>query len=248
MKRFGVMLLAAALLTGVASADIQVYSGSTYDAFITDPVPVGDGSEGLIGFTLYLNNKSGDAANNMDVYDDQSTPTQILGEGPFSGLTGEFHQHDAPGFGSFTPTLDVANYATAIDSHFLVLTPNLLVISAPGETRNVAPSLEASDAPVPYNAFGETTFGDYMGGAFANNLWGGGTQTDLAYLVIRDPGMPLTGNVFGAVDNVVDSFFLATGTGSGAEEVRFGIVPIPEPATMGLLAIGGVAALIRRRR
>ncbi len=237
MKRFAVMLLAAALLTGVASADIQVFSGATYDAFITEPAPVGDGSENLIGFTLYLVNTTGNAGKNMDTFDDQSDVA-------FIGITGALHQHDAPGFSSYTPTLDVVNYATAIDSHFLVTLGDLLVISAPAETRNVAGSTEASDAPIPYDAFGETTFGDYMGGAFANNLWGA-ASVDVAYLVVADPGLPLIGTTVG--DGFVNASFLATGPGGG-EDVAFGITTVPEPATLSLLAIGGVAALIRRRK
>ena len=241
MKRFAVMLLAAALMTGVASADTLVFSGAVYDAFITDPVPVGDGSESLIGFTLYFVNTSGDSAKAFDTFDDQSNPA-------FTGITGELHQHDSTLLGSFSPTLSNPNYSTAIDSHFLVNDGDLLNTTAPNETRLVAPSLEASDAANPtFQTFADTSFGDYMGGSFADNTAAGVTPRNLVYLVIRDPGLALTGVAYGDELSLVDNFYLATGPGGG-EVVEFGIGVVPEPATMSLLAIGGVVALIRHRK
>ena len=245
MKRFAVMLLAAALLTGVASADTLVYTGTVYDAFITDPVAVGDGSESLIGFTLYFVNK-GDVSKAFDTFDDVSNPlfTGITAGALGSGL----HQHDSTLLGSFSPTLSNPNYATAIDSHFLVLDGNLLNVQAPNEDRLVAPSAEASDAGIPFDGFGDTSFGTHMGGAFADSTAAGVGTRNLAYLVVQDPGLPLVGVAYGDALSVVDNFYLGSGPGGG-EVVQFGIgVVVPEPATMGLLAIGGIAALIRRRK
>ena len=245
MKRFAVMLLAAALLTGVASADIQVYSGSVYDAFITDPVPVGDGSEGLVGFTLYFVNTTGDSAKAFDTFDDVSNASFTgITPGPANPLG--LHQHDSTLLTSFSPTLSNANYATAIDSHFLVQDSNLLNVVAPNETRLVAPSAEASDAGIPFDGFADTSFGNYMGGAFADSTAAGVATRNLVYLVIPDPGGTLEGVAYMDATSVVDSFFLGSGPGGG-EVVQFGI-GVPEPATMSLLAIGGVAALIRRRK
>jgi hypothetical protein len=242
MKRLAAVLLAAALMTGVASADTLVFSGAVYDAFITDPVAVGDGSEGLIGFTLYFVNTTGDAAKAFDTFDDQSNPA-------FTGITGELHQHDSTLLASFSPTLSNPNFSTAIDSHFLALDGNLLNTTAPTETRLVAPSAEASDAANPtFQTFADTSFGDYMGGSFADNTAAGVATRNLAYLVIRDPGIPICGMAYGDTGSYVDCFFLATGPGGG-EVLQFGIGDvIPEPATMSLLAIGSVAALIRRRK
>ena len=214
-----------------------MFSGAVYDAFITTPVPVGDGSESLIGFTLYFVNKA-DGSKAFDTFDDVSNPA-------FTGITGELHQHEGPLFSDFSETL-TGNFATAIDSHFLVQDANLLSIVAPNETYGVAPSLEGTDALPPFNGpgFWDTSFGSHMGGAFADNASIGVSPRNLAYLVIRDPGQPLVGVAYGA--GLVDNYYLATGPGGG-EVVQFGI-GVPEPATMSLLAIGGVAALIRRRK
>ena len=66
-------------------------------------------------------------------------------------------------------------------------------------------------------------------------------------MVIKDPGQPLVGVPYMDPLSLVDNFYLATGP-NGGENVQFGIGVVPEPATMSLLAIGGVAALIRRRK
>jgi hypothetical protein len=67
----------------------------------------------------------------------------------------------------------------------------------------------------------------------------------VAHIVIRDPGGPLGGMAFGT--GVVGLDFFMSGTGGG-ETFLLDIGVIPEPATMSLLAIGGVGALIRRKR
>ena len=81
MKRLAVMLLATALLAVTAQADVLLLSGARYDAFITDPVPVGNGSEGLIGFTLYFVNTTADAG-----FDAGSFDGVYFG---YTGITGE---------------------------------------------------------------------------------------------------------------------------------------------------------------
>ena len=248
MKRIAVMLLAVALLTGIASADTLVFSGPTYDVFITDPVPVGDGSESLIAFTLYFVNTTGDTGYGFDTFDDVSLPgfTGITAGPLAETMLGGLHQHDSTLLGSFSPTLSNANYSTAIDSHFLVTDGDLLNIQAPNETRLVNPSAEASDAAPPFDDFADTSFGNHMGGAFASNSSIGVTTRNLAYLVVRDPGGPLVGVPYNDPLSVVDNYYLATGP-KGGDALPFGI-GVPEPATMSLLAIGGLAALIRRRK
>jgi hypothetical protein len=237
MKRIAVMLLAVALLTGIASADTLVFTGAVYDAFITVPVPVGDGSESLIAFDLYFVNK-GDTNKAFDTFDDQSNPA-------FTGITGALHQQDGPALLAWTPTMSQTAFATALDSHFITLDANLINVVAPNETRGLAPSTEAVDAASPFTAFGAVSFGDYMGGVFTDLTQIGVSPRFLAHLVITDPGLELGPVAYGT--GLVDNFYLASGPGGG-EVVQFGIGVIPEPATMSLLAIGGIAALIRRRK
>ena len=249
MKRIAVMLLAVALMTGAASADTLVFSGAVYDAFITDPVPVGDGSESLLGFTLYFVNTSGDTGKAFDTFDDVSDVAFTgISSGPLAEAMGKgLHQQDSLAFGSYSPTASNANYSTAIDSHFLSQDGDLLTVQAPNETRVVNVSTEPSDALAPFDAFADTSFGDHLGGAFADSTAAGVSPRLLAYLVVADPGGPLGLVAYGSALSVVDNFYQGSGP-SGGEIMQFGIGVVPEPATMSLLAIGGIAALIRRRK
>ena len=247
MRNVTLTVLAVLVLAGAAGADTMVLSGPVYDVFITDPVPVGDGSESLIGFTLYFVNTTADTGYGFDTFDDVSLPAFTgISAGPLAQATGGgLHQHDSTLLGSFSPTLSNANYSTAIDSHFLVTDGDLLNIQAPNETRLVNPSAEASDAAPPFDDFADTSFGNHMGGAFASNSSIGVTTRNLAYLVVRDPGGPLVGRPYADPLALVDCYFLATDP-KGGQSLPFSI-GTPEPATMSLLAFGVLTALIRRR-
>ncbi|MCE5327767.1 MAG: PEP-CTERM sorting domain-containing protein [Planctomycetaceae bacterium] len=86
-------------------------------------------------------------------------------------------------------------------------------------------------------------------------LWVGGTKY---YTDITDPGNGLwkevtvshTVSEAEAGQAIMVQLMAGNYKGQGARAVAFDIAPapIPEPATMGLLVLGGVAALLRRRR
>jgi len=115
------------VLAATVRADTKVGEGFDSDsvmhweAWITDPVAVGDGSEDLVAFTLRIVS--------LNVTNDRYDPAGFDGtQFDYTGLTQGawntkgLHQHYG---GVFTPgprfTADtgVASYPTAIDTHFL---------------------------------------------------------------------------------------------------------------------------------
>ncbi len=223
------VLLTVLLLAAAAHADVVLFSGARYDVVITDPVPVGSGAEGLVGFTLKFLNTTGDAG-----YDAGSVDGVYFG---YTGISGELHQHNSAALEPISPTTD-KTYATAIDTHFAQSSADMLVVSTPTEDNGVAPSTEPSDAPPPFDGFGGTSFGTFLTGTWAVDA---AASFELAYIVIADPGLPLVALPFGT--GLVHNDFFISGT-KGGEIFQFDI-GVPEPATMGLLSVGGIAALLR---
>ena len=249
MKKFLVMLLAvgfmagaANFMAGAANADILLTSGATYDVFITDPVAVGanPAGEALIGFDLYFVNTTGNGAFDASAFDGVAFGYTGITSGMHNAGTG-LHQQYSAALATTTETLG-SSYASAIDTHFMDSLGNMLVVTAPSETHNMGASLEPSDQVPPFDAFATLDFGDQLTGTFAFTA---APSLTVAHIVIRDPGLPLAGGAFGT--GVVSLDFFLSGTGGG-DILLLDIVPVPEPATMGLLAIGGLGALIRRRR
>ena len=228
MKRIAVMLLVAAVFAGTANADILLFSGARYDVSITDPVNV---CAGLIAFTLQFTNNTGDAG-----FDAGSVDGVYFG---YTGITGDLHQEYSAALEPITPTSD-KTFASAIDTHFVDSSASMLVVSPATEDNGVAPSGEAPLTPPPFDAFAATSFGSFLTGVFAVDA---APVFDLAYIVIEDPGQPLQ---LVTVDPLVNVDLFVSGTKGG--EIFDFMIGVPEPATMSLLAIGGLAALIRRRK
>ena len=241
MKKFLVMLLAVGFMAGAANADILLTSGPSYDVFITDPVAVGDGSESLIAFDLYFVNTTGNAAFDASAFDGVAFGYTGITSGVHNAGTG-LHNQYSPALQAQTATLD-GTYPTVIDTHFSNVLANMLVVTSPSELNfDMGPSLEAVDVPAPFDAFGATDFGSQLTGTFALPA---APSLTLAHIVVADPGLPLAGVAFGT--GLVSLDFFLSGT-SGGDVLLLDIGAVPEPATMGLLAIGGLGALIRRRR
>ena len=153
----------------------RVYAGSVYRAHVTELDIVGY-SEDLVGFKLKITNISGDSSKAPDTFDSVSHPF-------YTGITGQLHQHESTVLQDYSQTLD-GGFATAIDSHFLTYDANLLNVVPPTEDSGVSASSEVPDAAFPLDAFGETSFGSSMGGAFADSSKTGFNGIELAYLVV----------------------------------------------------------------
>ena len=211
-------------LTAAAPADSMVFDGVSYDALITDPVPVGS-VEDLLGVTLRIVNTTGDPG-----FDARAFDGAFFG---YTGISGSLHQHCSTALATFTPTTDSAGYATAIDTHFLYDLADMLIVTDPCETIGASPSAEPSDAPAPLDDFADVAFGSNLTGVFAV-VGDVSVSLDLAWLVV-DAGSTVT----------LD-FFICGSKGGEIIDTTF-TVPVPEPITVSLLAVGSLSLLRRKR-
>jgi len=254
MKRIvGLLSVAIMLMTaGVASAgELIVYSGAVYDVLISD-VPQMDvgatnpGGENLIGFMLKIRNTTGDPLHDPYAFDGVSGTRLGL-----YTLEPELHNQRV----ASTPTLD-EEYAgntiiTLIDTHFNFMAADVVFVgTAPSETNNLATSVEPPDASGPYVDYWVATGGIMVG--FGDRLYGNFAVVGGAAADVDGDGDPTTWELaWFAVpqDTTIYMNFFATSFSPGEVIVgEFTVPVIPEPATMSLLALGGIGALIRRRK
>ena len=226
-RRIALWSLAMLLVTAAGShADTLISQTAIYDVFVTDLTPVGSGAESLYSTMLYVVNTTGNVGHDPTGFDGV-----FFG---YSGVSGSLHQHDDPTMGIYTPTADSSLFATAIDTHFLNTLAELIVVTAPFETRNVAPSAEPSDSPPPLVG-AETTFGDRLSGTFALAGGAAGPTWHIAQLVA---GNGTTISLDFAVSGILEP--------GPAGDVQTSFL-VPEPATLSLLAISSLGLLRRKK-
>jgi hypothetical protein len=238
MKKLVSILGVLAICASVASADITVWQGTIYRADISDPVVVGtSGGRDLVQFTLKFINESGDVNGN---------PFNLgLGDPSDAtyGVFGELHQHSA--FGSvFSPTLD-GPMSDAMDTHFNVLSGEILSVVAPTENANVAPSDIPGGLVPMYGNMDTYSFGSHIKGLF--NASGARPAGPLR---TADWDVMNIVTFADAIDADLANNIIVKGEIGGltmSETFDFTISVIPEPATMSLLGLGAVA-LIRRKK
>jgi hypothetical protein len=256
------LIVAIVLATSItAQADIVMWNqGSVYEVHITDPVAVGaaPGGENLIGFMVKIVNISGNPLKNpagfngltpQETTDDSAAwPTMPTYLGFYSPNGAMFHnQYDDYRDAGTSPVDDDPDFITELDTHFNFELGDVIPTgTGPTEVNKiVAGTSEPLNATGPYAGDADNDFGNRLYGLFAVN---GGVAADvdddhdpsvweLAYLVVPHDAL-LTEQIY------MD--FFVTGTNPG--DVIQAFIVVPEPATMSLLAIGGIGALIRRRK
>ncbi len=253
MKRIVSLISVAIMLTTavVANADQTVFSGSIYDVVITDPVPVGanPAGENLLAFMMSIVNTTGlsgfDPAGFNGTHWFESNPNAP--DGPdYTGITGVFHNQFFDRDATSPLLEDPVEFTTDVDTHFNLLAGDVLFVGfSPSETNDGILTAEpfnavggwADDAK---NDFGDRLYGNFaVNGGVAANVDGDGDPStwQLVYIVVP-------------TDSWVTMDFFVTGgvAGSEGEDVTGTFQVVPEPATMSLLAIGGIGALLRRRK
>ncbi len=210
-------LVICALLSLCASAHgATVWTGTNFRVDASAATPVG---VGLYGVTLTAVGLNGALPNAFDGFTGGGTGITTVGN-HLAQVT-EFTP-----LGSQTPTLQLQvpgdSVYYPIDTHFLVEPPQILVISPPSETINVADSTEAPNAG----------FGDSLNGSFT--LAGGAAATwDFAYLVVPDG----TG---------IDLNFRLAAPSVAFETVQSSFA-VPEPSTLALFLVGLLVMVARGR-
>jgi hypothetical protein len=232
MKKWMMSLLTVAAMFGlVANAAAGVIeTGTHYNLEMSSPVSVGDGSEDLLA-VIFTARKANSLEAGPDTFDGTAGGRYGIGQG-----TDLHHEQVGDMTGAITDiTPDESEGESPIDSRFLVL-DGLVTVNAPDEPE-ISPtsSNEASTGTFTFLTFdlGETGFGSPLTGAFGLSGGNSADTWDFAYIVVKS-------------GTVLDYNFGIFGGGFG--DTFDGSVTIPEPMTMSLLAIGGLGALIRRRK
>jgi hypothetical protein len=235
MKKLLAASLLLALIAAPASAAIT-YTGTLYDIVVSDPTSVGS-VEGLLSYTVSAVAKPGTApATTITSIGTLDTLTVGVIGAPIGNYTdGILHNEQftqsSPPFGRLVTPDMVGAGSSSVDTHFLV-DPSKVIAVQPLSEPEVDPA--SSGEPGDYSPVGVTGFGDYLLGAYAYTGGNEPNETSHAFLQVVIPS-----------GTTAYGYIQVAGAGKAEDFEGFAI---PEPATMSLLGLGGLAALIRRRK
>ncbi len=179
MRNFKWTVVVALVLSLVGVADAytrQVYSGSIYDINVTIPDnggSVGTGVEPIIGVVFTVVNKTRNPG-----YD----PHRIIADEGlgYTGIAGLLHQQTFIPEPDGTPTQDNLDFATDIDSHWLVRGSGGV---GAWENFNMLPSAEPGDTTGPFAVLAEVSYGTRLAGTFSViDMYYPGPSWDFAYV------------------------------------------------------------------
>jgi len=228
--RKGLLLTAAA--AGLLGAATASQAGVIVEIEnLGDPTTTASGGITAPGFQAYLvrlvTTQPGELIQAVDFGGSAGSP---------NGLTGQFLQrasiNDETQERSNTPQSVIrnnSNSSASLDSHFL----------PPANVRaDVAAPAENNDLVNPPGSPADTAANDYGTGTLMTATFGilgasQGSSLDLAYIVQDDT---IVNRIVGSVNTSLGTFAVDSP------------IPVPEPASLGLLALGGLGLLARRRR
>jgi hypothetical protein len=209
--------MAVALSGRAAQADMvftDVYHGTNFTIEASNPVDLVGTLEAVTLRAIGLN---GAKPNTFDGSKDNTGGTGITATSLF-----QIWPYDLAGLQ--TPTLDISiPINQTLDTHFLVLTANLVIVNSPTENRPVTDHLYDS-----WGGYGTSLTGTFSLKSAANSTW------DLAYLV--------------APRGTTVNLDFKIGAAGYASETVSGSFTVPEPSALILLIVGALGLLACRRR
>jgi hypothetical protein len=194
----------------------------TLDLTDEGPLGINDGAGNPLAYVV------------VSVVGDSASEKPNAWDGVVSGPLHQLTATDDSGFSPvevLSPTLDFwgGDSDEVVDSHFLVYSANLVPITAPYEGNDG--SLGTTAFPPHHEGYDN---GTGLGGIFADTT--ADSQTwDVAYLV-------------GVIDTTVNINAEIGAPNFDKLVVDQDYTFVPEPATLSLLGLGGLATLIRRKR
>lgn len=244
MKKYGFLSLAAAAVAGLgfaANASAAVTFTWVNDGAPTVPASLSPTTmNGWTGYTLHVTSDSGNITAVDFTTVNGAAITGIMAQRtPDNDGTGTYNAADDS---SATGTAN--NSATNInnsDSHFLPLAANIAVGTALAETFT-------GPGNNPYASFSSTPgnptaafygVGNQLSGAFGVVATAQSNSMDLAYIVVQNGTQVSFANA---------SVATTGGTFTGLTSTSPNSAPAPEPASLGVLALGGLALIARRRK
>lgn len=209
-----------------AQGEVMIFSTATFDWVLTAE-ELENSPEELISLTLGVINRESDKSNKDPKVIDIT-------------VTGMLHQQGIPTLADNTSTLDDADFAKNIDTHFLVSASQILSLDPPFEDQGTADtSDEPTNATGGFASFAESSFGTFISGTIAaqSSVFDPGSRWDFLYLVVPNNSMVSIEATVTSRDGLIIE-----------EEANFPITAVvPEPGTAIVLLLGALAMASRRR-